>query len=181
VPPEGLEVSGCGHPVEAIDVIDDAAICTVCGTNVDHPANSPAIVDEVPQGGGLRHITWNPDQPYASRPYTPVEVEMEIVATVDLIDRGTTWLVGADEARYQAKMAFDLERARKLLVAPGRSAEQRDAWATVETEELYREWQRLEIIHRTRERAMHNLRAKLSGLQSVSKSISMSLNMGGGR
>lgn len=184
-------MSECGHPIDSIEVEDGQTICSKCGLNLDAPENTDpdgvvvagALDDEDPRtdpGLGLKHITWAPDRTYAARPYTPEEVELEIIGTIDLIDRGTSWLVAADQQRYEAKMAYDLGYARKLLEAPGRSAEQRAAWTTIQTEDLYRDWQRLEIIHKTRERAMHNLRAKLSGLQSVAKNLTASLGVGGG-
>lgn len=185
-------MSECGHPIDRIELDeDDQTICTVCGMNLDDPGNrevtgviaAGTIQEETPDltpGKGLKHIPWDPNRSYSSRPYTPEEVELEMMGTIDLLERGMQWLVQTDQARYEAKMAYDLGRARKLLDAPGSSAGQREAWAMIETEDLYREWQRLEIIHKTRERALHNVRAKLSALQSIAKSIGSSLNVGGG-
>lgn len=176
-------MSECAHPEEYLEVQEDGStVCQTCGTVLAEKPSQVAQLagDEPPPPLGLKHITWNPSAQYASRPYTPEEIELEMMGTIDLLERGTTWLVGADQARYEAKMTFDLERARKLLEAPGRSQEMREAWAMLETESLYREWQRMEIIYKTRERAMHNVRAKLSGLQSIARSVGASLQVGGG-
>lgn len=186
------EALACLHPPSARRLIDGEQVCLVCGEVV--AAEEPAIIARDRPGttdptaregserteGGLRHITWDPANPYSSRPYTPEEVELEIADTLDRIERGAGWLTTREEERAAAKLAYELAYAKALLTAPGKSAEMRAAAALVECQDGYGEWQNLELVCRTAREGMHNLRSKLSGLQSILRSASAALGGGGG-
>lgn len=182
----------CDHPPSARRLVDGEQVCTACGEPVggedpaliprDRPGGSDPTAREGSERtqGGLRHVTWDPLTPAASRPYTPEEVELEIVDTLDRIERGAGWLTTREEERGAAKMAYELSYAKALLTAPGRSEKLREAAALVECSARYEEWQVLELTCRTAREGMHNLRSKLSGLQSVLRSVSVALSAGGG-
>jgi hypothetical protein len=186
------EHGDCPHPAPARRLIDGEQLCLSCGAVV--AAEEPALVPKDRAGstdptaregtervtGGLRHITWDPDNPAASRPYTPEEVELELADTLDRIERGAGWLTTREEERAAAKMEHELAYARALLVSAGRSQQVREAAALIATRATYERWQVLELTCRTAREGMHNLRSKLSGLQSILRSASSALSGSGG-
>jgi hypothetical protein len=185
-------VAECRHPAPArrLAEVEDGRVqvCTDCGQEIS--AEEPALVPRDRPGGtdptaregserttgGLRHITWDPANPYSSRPYTPEEVELEIADTLDRIERGAGWLTTREEERAAAKIEYEIAYARALIAAPGRSSEVRAASALLDCRQLYERWQVLELTCRTAREGMHNLRSKLSGLQSVLRSASAALS-----
>ncbi len=183
VMPDGSPPPGCPHPAPSRRLVDGEQVCTepdcwevVSVPQAIVPRDRPGTVDptaregDARSTGGLRHITTDPDA--SSRPYTPEEVEREIVDTLDRIERGAGFLTTKEEERGAAKLAYDLAYARALLASTARSAEQRNAEATIACAELYQQWQLLELTCRTAREGMSNLRSKLSGLQSVLRSAS---------
>jgi hypothetical protein len=189
----GSEEHGvCPHPAPRRRLIEDAQVCLDCGQVVEGeeppliPRDRPGGADPTAREGservtgGLRHITWDPDHPARSRPYTPEEVELEIADTLDRIERGAGWLTTKEEERGAAKMEYQIAYARALLNATGKSEKIREAAALLACRELYERWQVLELTCRTAAEGMHNLRSKLSGCQSVLRSASAALSGGGG-
>jgi hypothetical protein len=183
------DAPGCLHPAPARRLVDGEQVCTDCYEVVSVPQaivprDRPGTVDPTAREGdaratgGLRHITTDPDA--SSRPYTPEEVEREIVDTLDRIERGAGFLTTREEERGAAKLEYELAYARALIASTGRSQEQRAAQAMIECAELYERWQLLELTCRTAREGMHNLRSKLSGTQSVLRSVTDALRGGGG-
>jgi hypothetical protein len=180
----------CPHPAPDRRLENGQQVCSRCGEVVQVqqaivPRDRPGSVDPTrregdARSGGLRHITYDPAAPGGPRPYTPDEVEREIVDTLDRIERGAGFLTTQEEKRGAAKMAYELAFARARFNSDGRSAEQRNDEAMLACQELYERWQLLELTCRTAREGMHNLRSKLSGLQTVSRSISSALGGGGG-
>jgi hypothetical protein len=185
-------LGNCPHPAPRRRLVEDEQVCLDCGEVVQ--AEEPPLIPRDRQGsidptaregsprttGGLRHITWDPATPYSSRPYTPEEVELEIADTLDRIERGAGWLTTREEERGAAKMEYQIAYARALLNATGKSEKIREAAALLDCQQLYERWQVLELTCRTAAEGMHNLRSKLSGLQSVLRSASAALSGGGG-
>lgn len=187
--PDGSAAPSCSHPAPDRRLVDGEQVCSACWEVVSVPQaivprDRPGAVDptaregDARSTGGLRHITTNPDA--TSRPYTPEEVEREIVDTLDRIERGAGFLTTKEEQRGAAKLAYDLAHARALLRSTARSAEGREAEAIIACQEEYEQWQLLELTCRTAREGMHNLRAKLSGTQSVLRSVGDALRGGGG-
>lgn len=187
------EAPGCPHPPSARRLEDGVQLCTACGEAVEEWERQAIVPKDRPGGadptqregdarsGGLRHITYDPALPTASgRPYTPDEVEREIVDTLDRIERGAGFLTTREEQRGAAKMAYEIAYAKARFRSDGRSVEQRHDDAMLQCLDLYEEWQLLELTCRTAREGMHNLRSKLSGLQTVSRSVSAALGGGGG-
>lgn len=177
-----MDTDGEGLPIQ---------VCLACGTLVaagqaivprDRPGAADPTAREGTRTGGLRHITYDPAQvqPGGPRPYTPDEVEREIVDTLDRIERGAGFLTTREEQRAAAKLAYDVAFARARFRSQARSAEQRNDEALLACLELFEEWQMLELVCKTARDGMHNLRSKLSGLQTVSRSIGAALGGGGG-
>lgn len=186
VMPDGSDPEGCPHPPQDRRLEDGEQLCLACGMPVSGPLQ-PIIAKDRPGGqdptrregdersGGLRHVNYDPAQQGGSRPYTPDQVEREIVDTLDRIERGAGWLTTKEEERAAAKLSYELAYARSMLGASGRSESMRQAEALNANRELYADWQNLELVCRTAREGMHNLRSKLSGLQSVAKSISAAI------
>jgi hypothetical protein len=184
--PDGSQPEGCPHPPQDRRLDDGEQICLLCGEPVAGPlqaiiprdragAEDPTRREGDERSGGLRHVEYNPAQIGGDRPYTPDQVEREIVDTLDRIERGAGWLTTKEEERAAAKLAYELAYARSMLGATGRSESMRQAEALNANREQYADWQNLELVCRTAREGMHNLRSKLSGLQSVAKSISAAL------
>lgn len=188
---ENANAPGCAHPAPDRRLVDGEQWCQACGEVVAGPAQAivpkdrPGVVDPTrregdARSGGLRHITWDPATPAASRPYTPDEVELEITDTLDRLERGAGFLTTREEERSAAKLSYELAYARALMQSTARSKEQREAEALLACQEQYERLQLLELTCRTASQGLHSLRSKLSGLQSVLRSASSALSGGGG-
>jgi hypothetical protein len=189
---EVAEDAGCPHPPSERRLEDGEQLCLACGQVVEPwerqaivAKDRPGVTDptaregDARQTGGLRHIT-GAGLVGGDRPYTPDEVEREIVDTLDRLERGAGFLTTREEQRSAAKMAYEIAFARARFRSDGRSSEQRNDDALLQCLDLYEEWQQLELVCRTAKEGLHNLRAKLSGLQSVLRSIGTALGGGGG-
>lgn len=181
VMPDGSEPGGCRHPASERRLVEGQQICLACGEPVEVdqalvPKDRPGTSDPTQREGdertvgGLRHVTV-PDQPGLARPYTPLEVEQEIVDTLDRIERGAGWVTTQEEKRAAAKLAYELRYARAMAASSARASDQRQAEALLYCRDEYEEWQMLELVCKTAREGLHNLRTKLSGLQTVSRSI----------
>lgn len=179
--------SGCPHPFPDRRYYDGQQTCSRCWEVLDEPAPAITAVDrpgaadptmreaDGARAVGLRHVSYVEGQAYANRPYTPDEVELEIVRILAQIERGAGFLTTRLEERAAAKLEYDLAYARALLRTTARSKELREAEATLACQEQYERWQLLDLTVKTASEGMHNLRSMLSGFQSVAKSIGVSL------
>lgn len=191
VMPDGTEAPACPHSASGRRLVDGQQVCTDCGETVEEWERQAIVPRDRPGGedptyregtrtaGGLRHITV-PTDGMTTRPYTPDEVERELVVVLDRIERGAGWLTTQEEKRGAAKMAYEIAYARARYNSDGRSAEQRNDDALLQCLDLYEEWQLLELTCRTAREGLHNLRSILSGLQTVARSIGTALGGGGG-
>jgi hypothetical protein len=179
---------GCAHPPSERRLADGVQVCLLCGETVeewerqaivpkDRPGSDPTMRQET--ASGLRHITV-PRDGDTGRPYTPDEVERELVVIIDRIERGAGWLTTQEEKRAAAKLGYELAFARARYNSDGRSSEQRNDDALLQCRDLYEEWQQLELVCRTAREGLHNLRSMLVGLMAVAKSIGAALSGGGG-
>lgn len=195
---DGTEPEGCPHPEHARRLTDPdeqgqrEQVCSLCWEVVPIAAGVPAIVPKSRPGtdptmrlgggdlgpGGLRHISYDPAAPQknadgsiTTRPYTPDEVERELVDTMWRIESGAGWLTTKEEERSAAKLAYELAHARAIYESKGRSAEQREAEALLRCRREYEDWQLLELTCKTAREGLHNLRAKGSYLQTVNRSV----------
>jgi hypothetical protein len=174
---------GCPHPPSARRLIDGEQVCTSCGEAVepyerqaivpkDRPGTDPTMREET--AGGLRHVTV-PREGDTGRPYTPDQIERELVVIIDRIERGAGWLTSREEERAAAKLQYELAYAKARFNSDARSSEQRSDDALLQCRDLYEEWQQLELVCRTAREGLHNLRSMPSGLQTVARSIGTAL------
>lgn len=181
----------CVHPPAARRLEDGQQVCRVCGEVVEGgsqtivPKDRPGSVDPTMReggrsSGGLRHVTWDPTNPAASRPYTAEEVELELVDTLDRIERGAGWLTTKEEERSAAKIRYELDFARARFTSHAKTVAEREDDATIRCAQAYEEWQLLELQTRTAKEGLHNLRSKAVALMSIMKSINVAMSGGGG-
>lgn len=186
------EVPGTGTPVNDPDACphlpgdrirdeDGTQICTACSEVLEQPTAEEQAkeIEAAPPDSGqgvLRHIPWGPGQ----RPYTPEDVEHEILDYIARLNSGARFQAGKEQELREAEVAYELAHARKLIEAPGRSEKMRLAWALLEVQE---EWTRVTVLRqvvRTTREGMHTLRQQLTGLQSVSRSVGVTGGTGPG-
>ncbi len=166
----------CPHSNPELDHDPDGApilVCPDCGQSL-----SPEEVErsQLPiERSGFAHVPWPPEGGLQRRPYTPDEIELEIMDVLSRIERGSIFLTQKERERGEAKLTYEINYARTLAHATGKSEKVREAQALVACEQMYDRWQTAELACRVSREALHNLRAKLSGLQSVASSIRASL------
>lgn len=195
-PADAGDPGACPHPAQDRRRAEveggHVQVCTRCGEEV--PGATQLIVPRERPGaedpshregtersrGGLRHITWDPANPAASRPYTPEEVELELADTLDRIERGAGFWTTQEEKRSAAKIAYELAFARARFTSTRKTVGEREDDAVIQCAGLYEEWQLLELTCRTAKEGLHNLRSKQSGLQSILRSASEAMRGGGG-
>jgi hypothetical protein len=180
---------GCPHPPSERRLEDGVQLCLACGEAVEDwerqaivPRDRPGATDPTMRdatAGGLRFVTV-PVPGQTGRPYTPDEVEREMVLLMDRIERGAGYLTTQEEKRAAAKLAYEIAFAKARFRSDARSAEQRNDDALLQCLDLYEEWQQLELVTRTAKEGLHNLRSMLIGLMAVAKSIGAALSGGGG-
>jgi hypothetical protein len=183
------EPPGCPHPPSERRLEDGQQICLTCGQTVEEWERQAIVPKDRPGGtdptmreataSGLRFVTV-PRPGDTGRPYTPDEVEREMVLVMDRIERGAGWLTTQEEKRAAAKLAYEIAFAKARYNSDGRSSEQRNDDALLQCLDLYEEWQQLELVCRTAREGLHNLRSMLVGLMAVAKSIGAALSGGGG-
>ena len=196
-PADAGDPAACSHPASARRLAEVEGgyvqVCSACGEEVPE-AQAQAIVAKDRPGttdptqregdersvGGLRHITWDPANPASSRPYTPEEVELELVDTLDRIERGAGWLTTVEEKRSAAKLRYELDFARARFTSTRKTVGEREDDALLQCRDLYEEWQLLEMQTRTGKEGLHNLRSKANVLQSVLSSTREAMRGGGG-
>jgi hypothetical protein len=190
VMPDGSDPDRCLHPLPDRRLFDGQQVCSLCWEVLDEPTpailpvDRPGSADPTMREGdtsdgarpvGLRHVTYVDGQAYADRPYTPVEVELEITGILSRIERGAGFQTTKVEECAAAKLEYDLAYARALLRSTARSKELREAEAMLACRDQYERWKLLELTVKTTSEGMHNLRSMLSGFQSVARSIGVSL------
>lgn len=180
---------GCPHPPSERRMEDGEQLCLACHSIVEPWERQSIVAKDRPgatdptmrqhAAAGLRFVTI-PQPGDTGRPYTPDEVEREMVVVMDRIERGAGYLTTQEEKRAAAKLQYEIAFARARYNSDGRSAEQRNDDALLQCLELYEEWQQLELVCRTAKEGLHNLRSMLVGLMAVAKSIGAALGGGGG-
>jgi hypothetical protein len=129
------EPPGCPHPPPERRLEDGQQVCLTCGQTVEEWERQAIVPKDRPGGtdptmreataSGLRFITV-PRPRDTGRPYTPDEVEREMVLVMDRIERGAGWLTTQEEKRAAAKLAYEIAFAKARYNSDGRSSEQRN-------------------------------------------------------
>jgi hypothetical protein len=113
-----------------------------------------------------------------TRPYTPAEVESQLVDLEARLERGQHFQRVWEERAYRTKLAFtmayeaDLVRIYEETRAP---QDIRQAQARTENKTLYEDMTLAEMMVKAVRESMHNLRSQLSGFQSIARSVGASM------
>lgn len=96
----------------------------------------------------------------------PVECEREIMRFVGLLETATTKVAKRGRAAAEADADYKIAFAKALLASEGTVAE-RDAQATVATQQEYRAKRAAEAVLEAAKEASRNMREQLGALRSV--------------
>lgn len=110
-----------------------------------------------------------------SLPYTPADVELKILEVLQQGERGERFLREQLARLHQAQHNLDLRYNLAIRKSDARAADQRKADAWIATERERYEATEAEMLVRALRDNLHNLRAQLSGFQSVARSLGVSL------
>jgi hypothetical protein len=108
-------------------------------------------------------------------PYTPADVELKILEVLQQGERGERFLREQLARLHQAQHNLDLRYNLAIAKSDARAADQRKAEAWIATERERFEATQAEMLVRALRDNLHNLRAQLSGFQSVARSLGVSL------
>lgn len=111
--------------------------------------------------------------------YTPEMLEQQILDVVRRIDAGTLYESELIGRAYATAQAYELAFAKARARSEGGAADDRKAAALVSCEDEFQAMTEAEMMKKIVAAAMHNLRASLSGYQSVLRSIGASYQTGG--
>lgn len=110
-----------------------------------------------------------------TQPYTPQDVELKIVSILRQVENSEEFLrqqlARLHQATHNHTMRYNLAIARSTAKAQ----DQRKAEAVIACEAQLKEMTEAEMLVRALRDAQHNLRSQLSGFQSVSRSLGVSL------
>lgn len=101
-----------------------------------------------------------------TEPIVQVDIEAEIVRLSRLAEEVTQKLAKRARAAAEADVAYKVSHAKALLLAEGPQYV-RDAEATVQTEQEYRERRATEALLLAAQEAGRNYRAQLDALRSI--------------
>lgn len=185
VMPDGSPAGSCLHPpTERVREDDGTQVCGACGnvvvvvgsTEVAVPSSGQVETFDVGQGV-LEHLPWPPGP--QTRPYTPEDVEHELVAMVARLNSGARYEARITRELGDAEHAYELAYAQALLERNERSKELREAAAKIACREQWDRLAQLRTDYRTTRAGMHTLRAQLNAMQTVNASVRIA--SGGGR
>lgn len=114
-----------------------------------------------------------------TRPYTPTDVELQLVDIERRLEAGQVFQRVWEERLYQSSIAFEFAWARAIDASSGSSADKRNAEATLACEEKLIDKMLAEHMVKAVRETMHNLRAMLSGFQSIARSVGASMSVAG--
>jgi hypothetical protein len=110
-----------------------------------------------------------------TRPYTPADVELKIVAILQQLENSELFLRQQLARLHQATHNYNMRYNLAYKTSDGRSDGQRKADAVLATERESYEMTEAEMLVRALRDSQHNLRAQLSGFQSVARSLAVSM------
>lgn len=108
-------------------------------------------------------------------PYTPEDVELKIVEILRQLENSELFLRQQLARLHQATHNHDFRYNLALAKSEQRAADQRKAEAWLATEKERHEMTEAEMLVRALRDSQHNLRAQLSGFQSVARSLAVSM------
>lgn len=165
----GMVVCGCG-------------IFTELGSEAPaQPANeqSAAVVST-----GIAYVAADPIESTLAlidptEVYAPEDVERHILDVLARLEMGEKFERQVIEKHYEAKQAYDLKFSASILASQETGADRRKADAMIKCTDEYQAMNEAEFMRKAVQATMHNLRAVLTGYQSVSRSVGAAYQAGG--
>jgi hypothetical protein len=111
--------------------------------------------------------------------YTPVDLEMRILDVLARLEQGALFERSAIERAAFAEMAWKRDYWIARESSEAGAADRREADAMLKTLELHQEYLETSMVAKAVKATMHNLRAILSGYQSVARSVTADYQAGG--
>ena len=108
-------------------------------------------------------------------PYTPADVELKIVEILRQLENSELFLRQQLARLHQATHNYNMRYNLAYKSSDGRSDGQRKADAVLATERESYEMTEADMLVRALRDSQHNLRAQLSGFQSVARSLAVSM------
>lgn len=107
--------------------------------------------------------------------YTPKDVEIGIIEILRKMQNGDYFLRTQLSRQHAADFAFTMKYQLKIATSKSKAADQRKAEATLACKnELYEQSEAEMLVRATRD-TLHSLRSQLMGLQTVAKSLGISI------
>lgn len=128
-------------------------------------------VSRRPGGEAADPITSNLSPIDGGHILTPDEVTGRIADTIARLERGANFHRRCIEEKAEADLALQMAWARAMNQADGSSADVRKAQATLACEQEITDQNTAELKEKAVRATMHDLRAMLSGYQSVARSV----------
>jgi hypothetical protein len=111
-----------------------------------------------------------------TRPYTPAEVESQLIDLEARLERGQHFQRVWEERAYRCNMAFTLANAKATLESNESAADRRKADALMACKQQYEDKMLADMMVKAVRETMHNLRSQLSGFQSIARSVGASIS-----
>jgi hypothetical protein len=150
---------------------DDAQAGTVVDPYVDEVDRLEDAGKELTDQSGQPDMTPAVPPVDPTQPYGPGEVERAILDAVQRLERALKHEANLVAAAEQLKVAYELAYARAIRDSDSGAADQRKADAVLACEDQRRAWGDACAIRDAMKSITHTLRATLSGLQSVGRSV----------
>jgi hypothetical protein len=132
----------------------------------------PAAESDDPVSSALRPID-------PTMPYTPFDVELQMVELLRRMDNGERFLRVAISRLQAAEHAYILKHAWAINRSQARAQDQRDAEAVLACADERYEMSEAKALVSALKGTMHNIRAQLDGFRSVGRSVSEALRAPG--
>ncbi len=111
--------------------------------------------------------------------YTPDDVERHIVDVLARLEMGAKFEREVIGKQYETAQAYELAYQAAVLASEHTSADRRKADAITKCEAELKAKNEAEFLRKAVQATMHNLRAVLTGYQSVSRSVGATYSGGG--
>lgn len=165
-------VCGCGHEVQLVGTVPAQE-----QPPFDPPATSGAPIGANTTAKDPVQATLATIDPTMA--YTPVDLEMRILDVLARLEQGALFERQAIDNAALAEM--DWKRAYWIAreASEAGAADRREADAMLKTLELHQAHLAASMVAKAVKATMHNLRAVLSGYQSVARSVGLDYQAGG--
>lgn len=177
--------SACRHNENARYDFERSLVLCGCGHEVQLVGGQPARPQDSTPGTALDRV--GPRDPVAATlatidptiAYTPVDLEMRILDVLARLEQGAVFERQAIDTAARLELAWKKAYWIAKNASEAGAADRREADAMVQTLELYEEHLKAGWVAKAVKATMHNLRAILSGYQSVTRSVTADFQAGG--